>query len=110
MPTVIDKADQPKDPGGATTISPPWALEALQRVLKDKPERLDWREVDNAAQNERRDRLVGLAAQSARAPYPLPGVHAELDRLMDEFFNPPTAGALASTSPRSAVSIEMETD
>lgn len=111
MPEVMDKDDPsydlPEPTEGGKAV---WMMEALNRVLKQNPERLDWREVDAAAHAERRDRMIGLAARSARAPYPLADVHKELDRLMDEYLNPPTASALASTSPRSDVSIEMETD
>lgn len=110
MPSLIDENDpaydlpEPTAPGEFNA----WALEALNRVLQTRPERLDWREVDNAAQDERRSRMMSLSTKSARAPRPIPAAHAELDRLMDEYFDPPTASALPDTSPRSEASIEME--
>ena len=110
MPSILDDQDprydmpEPAMPGKEGA----WALEALQRVLADKPERLDWREVDNAAANERRDRINYLAHTSAQSLIPRPDLHRQMDHLLDEIMFPPTSESLTSTQPRSAVSTEME--
>lgn len=110
MPSILDDQDPRYDMPEPAVAGKEgdWALEALQRVLADKPERLDWREVDNAAVNERHARISALSKESAQSLIPRPDLHRQMDHLLDEIMFPPTSESLTSTQPRSEFSREME--
>lgn len=82
-PAYIKSRDDMPEPVSQGGDPSKWALEALNRVLQDRPERLDWGQVDALADAERRAKITELAAHSAGQLIPSAADHARLDALLD---------------------------